>query len=479
MKKRHYLLVHHHLNIQVYEAIFMLGFFISLNTSAQQNSSSEPMQASLTKAEKVYGLSKFWQEVNYNFVYLDQVDRELWDSTYINLIDEVQETENDYEYYRLLQRYCASLKDGHTNVFFPREINARIYNTCFGEYRLFLTNVDGRAILTRVNASKRDELPIGSEIIRVNGMPTETYRQRFVVPYISSSTDHIIEDLSISRLLQGPIGTSFELALKLPDGSIKELTLTHTKTEEKEVFPVFEDRKLLDFKWLEEGMAYISLNSFQNRKIDTLFVDVLPELYKAKSLVIDLRNNGGGNTSIGYEILQYLTNDKYLKGSRSSSRLHIPSFKAWGGFLELQDTVGDEWNAKAYEIFLGQRMYDFEYEVQEIELQAKRIVVPTALLIGHDTASAAEDFLIAADKQQHMRRFGEPTFGSTGQPLVIALPGGGSARICTKKDTYPDGKLFVGVGIQPDETIKRSLKDFQENNDPVLERAKAYLHNKN
>jgi hypothetical protein len=30
----------------------------------------------LTPTEKVYGLSKFWQEVNYNFVYLNKVNKE-------------------------------------------------------------------------------------------------------------------------------------------------------------------------------------------------------------------------------------------------------------------------------------------------------------------------------------------------------------------------------------------------------------------
>lgn len=74
----------------------------------------------LTAADKVYGLSKFWQEVNYNFIYLDKVDRAQWDSTYKTLITVVQQTENDYQYYRLLQKFCAMLKDGHTNVYFPQ-----------------------------------------------------------------------------------------------------------------------------------------------------------------------------------------------------------------------------------------------------------------------------------------------------------------------------------------------------------------------
>ena len=59
--------------------------------------------------------------------------------------------------------------------------------------------------------------------------------------------------------------------------------------------------------------------------------------------------------------------------------------------------------------------------------------------------------------------------------IFFELPGGGSARICTKKDTYPDGREFVGYGIQPDVLVKKDLEDFINNEDPVLEEALKHL----
>lgn len=439
--------------------------------------------SNLTKADKVYGLSKFWQEVNYNFVYLDKIDRSEWDNEYKKLIEDVQDTKNDYEYYRLLQKFCAQLKDGHTNVYFPSEIQNNIYNTYFGEYRLFLTNIEGKAIVTRINLSKKDEVPIGTEIVKVNGLETQDYINQFVKPYISSSTEYILNDWSISRLLSAPGGTKFDIDFKLPNGKLKSLTLTHSKTKEKEVYPEFEERELMDFKWMDKNIAYISLNSFGNPKIDSLFITKLPELYKAKSLIIDLRHNGGGSTGIGRKIFEYLTNDKFLYGSRSFTREHISTYKAWGKFLTPQDTVTGkkDWGLnkeeaiKYYAHANDKGVYNFEYSKDTINLKSKRIVVPTVILIGHQTASAAEDFLIFADNQEHMTKIGEPTFGSTGQPLKIKLPAGGSARICTKKDTYPNGKEFVGVGIKPDIEVSKTLQDYIENKDPVLEKATEYL----
>src|ERR1035437_1538205 len=101
----------------------------------------------LTTADKVYGLSKFWEEVNYNFVYLDKVDKVKWDSTYKALITIVQKTENDYQYYRELQKFAAFLKDGHTNVFFPQSIDTLIYHRSFGAYKFSTINIDNKTVI--------------------------------------------------------------------------------------------------------------------------------------------------------------------------------------------------------------------------------------------------------------------------------------------------------------------------------------------
>ncbi len=70
---------------------------------------------------------------------------------------------------------------------------------------------------------------------------------------------------------------------------------------------------------------------------------------------------------------------------------------------------------------------------------------------------------------------GEPTWGSTGQPQKFDLPGGGRARICTKRDTYPDGRDFVGYGIKPKVPVERTPESLIGNEDPVLEKGVEVL----
>lgn len=434
----------------------------------------------LSAADKIYGLSKFWQEVNYNFIYLNKVDRNAWDSTYKAMITSVANTANDYEYFRELQKFCAMLKDGHTNIYMPQAIQDKSMTTMFGDYRFFIQNIDNKAIIVRTNASKKDEVPTGSQVIEVNGKPTDQYIAESVAPYISSSTDYVLKDWSYSGLLQGLEGDRFLIKIKKPKGEIISLDLVHKKTTEEAVYPAFEAAKeLMDLKWYDNNrIAYVSLNSFGDPKIDTLFWKRLPELYTAKAMIIDLRSNGGGSTTVGTEILKYLTADTVLYGSKNRSRLHIPSFKAWGKFAEPKDTVSNAWVKKSLLNYLDLSYYDFDYSPKQNKLNEKRIVVPTVILLGHSTGSAAEDFLIYADNQKHMIKMGENSFGSTGQPFMFDMPGGGSARICTKQDTYPDGREFVGVGIKPDIEVKRTLQDYLDKKDPALDRALKYLGDK-
>lgn len=456
------------------KSIISIILFILLTTP-----SPAQREHTLTPEEKLYGLSRFWQEVNYNFAFFGQVPHLDWDSAYQAYIPKVLAAESDYDYYRTLERFCALLQDGHTNVYMPRRIDSLVYRTSFGDYRLFLENINGRAIVTHVNEPKKEEIPVGSEVIQVNGMPAKEYMEKEIIPYISSSTDYILQDIGAGSLLKGLAGESIDIRIRRPDGEERDFHLTRALNKE-DIYPPFPEWALLEFKWLEEGVAYIALNSFGDPKIDTLFIEKVPELLRSKALVIDLRRNGGGSTDIGLAIAKYLTEDTLLYGSRSMTREHRAAFKAWGSWVadDNIDTVGNDWAKKSLDYYNGAVWHEFEYEPDTNDVEGPRIVVPTVILTGHNTASAAEDFLVYLDKQPHITRMGRKTFGSTGQPLLFELPGGGSARVCTKKDVFPDGREFVGYGIIPQIEVNPTVEDFIQGRDRALEKAVEVLKGK-
>ncbi len=55
---------------------------------------------------------------------------------------------------------------------------------------------------------------------------------------------------------------------------------------------------------------------------------------------------------------------------------------------------------------------------------------------------------------------GETAGRSTGQPLVFKPLGGCCGRLCTKDDSYPDGRVFEGVGIPPQVKISPTVSEY-------------------
>ena len=210
----------------------------------------------------------------------------------------------------------------------------------------------------------------------------------------------------------------------------------------------------------------MALNSFADEEIVESFCEKLPWLDTAKGIIIDLRRNSGGSSLNASAMLGHFTSEPF-RGAACRTPVNYGAYRAWGVFadsIEELEQYRNYYNGHAY-----QREEASEHE------PAKGIVVaaPTIVLIGRTTAYAEADFLIMADELEALTYLGEPTFGSTGQPLIIDLPGGGSARILAKRDFYPDGREFIGRGVQPDIEVKPTVEAFLDDRDEALERAVA------
>lgn len=441
-------------------------------------------QNTLSSDDKIYGLSKFWSDANYNFVYMYKVDQQKWNAAYKEAITNVQKTKNDYEYFRELQKLCSVLKDGHTKVYFPDEIQNQIMTTNFGDYRIFLTRLQGRIFVFDVNKSKENEIPVGSEVLKVNGVTAQEYQTKYVNPYISTSTENDLNNTAGYNLLSGLHGEQYDIELKTPKGEIKKFHLVHSKTEEKELSSIpLPKRGNFEFKWLKDDVAYVAVRSFDDASVVKDFESQLSELIKAKKIIIDIRNNGGGSGKNALDIAKYFVKNDTIYGAKNYSREIIPTERAIGSFLTAQDTINGkpQWGiskeeaVSLYKAYLGTKFYSFDYKPTIAHTDIK-FLVPVSILTDNNTASAAEDFLIYLYNEKNIIRIGDYTNGSTGQPLQIELPGKATAWICTKKATLPNGEEFVGIGIKPDILIKKNLNDimYPTKYDSQLEEAIRY-----
>lgn len=96
------------------------------------------------------------------------------------------------------------------------------------------------------------------------------------------------------------------------------------------------------------------------------------------------------------------------------------------------------------------------------------------MLIDARTFSAGEDTAAAFKLMKRGPIIGSASGGSSGQPLELSLPGGGSARICVKRDVYPDGSSFVGVGVLPGYFWLEPTVASVPGTDPVLDSGRRW-----
>lgn len=205
-------------------------------------------------------------------------------------------------------------------------------------------------------------------------------------------------------------------------------------------------------------MAYIALDSFNDDASVKAFERALPAILQARALVIDVRHNGGGSSNYGWDVLGYLSRapivigPQYVRADDQLQRAHGSAMVAWKPVSRRGETAPAPAQPHP-QVFGGKVM----------------------VLTGPWTGSAAEDFVVAFNSLKRGVTMGEATGGSTGQPLMIQLPGGGGARICIKRDLTADGRDFVGIGLQPDVVASQTVAALRSSRDAVLEQAMLAL----
>ncbi len=437
----------------------------------------------LSDAEKIYGLSQFWSEAKYNFAFFDQTEVN-WDSTYQAFIPRVLATKNTLEYYGELDKFCALLKDGHTDIWIGNEISkGQIY------IRIFFKNINQRIYVEDIIKSDVEKIPLGSELIKIAGKPVKSFFEKNLFSSISASTEHEKWNEATRAWFYHHLKDTtdnVELELLRPDGeTVKHLVRLYTTSSKGKFTKKYPEWQAFAYEALPNDIAKIDFNTFADTIVIEKFKEVLPNLYKSKGIIIDLRKNGGGNSAIGAEILKYFTEQEILHGSVWQTREHKAAYKAWGKGMVMEENF-DGWTeeeiahfTETYEIGKGIHWYKGDTMSFKNDVAAKKIKAPLVILFGNNTGSAAEDFLIILDGiKDRATTIGQKSFGSTGQPISFQLPGGAWARICTKKDTYPDGREFVGYGISPNIFVPETLEEMIENKDNVLDKAIEVLREK-
>ena len=210
----------------------------------------------------------------------------------------------------------------------------------------------------------------------------------------------------VSSHLRGDPGTSFIIKIKRPStGKTMQMKITRRAIQ----LPY-----LPFYGMLENNVGYINFNSFTEnsaRDVRRAYIDLRKQ--GAKSLIFDLRNNGGG----------------LLTEAVSIVNMFVPSG------LTLVQT-----KAKL-------KRYNSEYKTTVEPIDT---VMPIVVLVNGNTASAAE---ITSGSLQDLDRaviLGTRTYGKGLVQVPLELPYNGTMKLTTSKYYIPSGRCIQAINYKHD-----------------------------
>jgi carboxyl-terminal processing protease len=250
----------------------------------------------------------------------------------------------------------------------------------------------------------------------------------------------------ITRLDDKPVrGMTLDQAVRRMRGAPgTKITLTIFRKSEDRTFPITITRaeikvQSVKAKFVEPGIAYVRITSFQERTIPDLakkLNEMASENPQLKGLVLDLRNNGGG----------------LLQGAVGVSAAFLPTDTL------IVSTKGQTEEAKQVfkSTFDNYRLSENNDALAQLSPVFKK--VPLVVLVNAFSASASE--IVAGALQDHKRAIiiGKTTFGKGSVQTVRPLSADSALKLTTAYYYTPTGKSIQAFGIKPDIAVDQNAE---------------------
>ncbi|MFD2891023.1 S41 family peptidase [Flavobacterium chuncheonense] len=295
-------------------AIFLFPFF-SLNSLAQQ---SENKFGKNTIIEDLEYLNNSLKDAHYNlYAYTSEKDfsrnfEKIKKSISKDSVTLLQAT-------TLFQKVISVVNNGHTEIDFPgASYSAYAYNggTIFPIEIAFENNKN----FIRKNFSDNSSIKVGAEIISINGVLIKDVLEE-IYPQVSAERTYFknakIEMYSFPRLYWQVFGKQDDFEIEIiSNGTVQKHSIKAVRLiEDYEMKRTDVLNAKMELKFIDK-CAYINPGNFSGDEekyhqfIDSAFVEIKKS--KRKNLIIDLRNNAGGNDSFSDYLVSYFA-DKPFK----------------------------------------------------------------------------------------------------------------------------------------------------------------------
>lgn len=194
---------------------------------------------------------------------------------------------------------------------------------------------------------------------------------------------------------------------------------------------------------LSDRLGYIYISSFSKNRMNFNYINKIIKQYnKLDGIIIDIRNNGGGEESNAQTIASHFTEKKLVYKYN----------------LYRNGPEHDDFSEKNESTF---------YPAEDNIFKGK-----IATLTNRYVGSAAEDFVLMMKQIHGATIIGDYTGGGAGGcPITRELPNGWIYRIPTCLQTDINNVPFEGIGIEPDLYLQFQTGDEEDGIDPILEKA--------
>ena len=337
--------------------------------------------------------------------------REIIDKYYLGDVDETKLEEG------AIKGYIEGLDDPYTEYISKEDMDSYLDDTMgnfvgIGIYMIKNTKYDKIQVLSTIKGSPAEEAGIqsGDLILSVDGI------------------EYKADDMTaVSNKIKGEEGTKVTIELLRGSDNIKyELTRSKVKVNQ------------VEGKVLSNDIGYIKFTSFDETTAED-FKKQYQELAKKniKSLIIDLRNNGGGIVDQALEIADYIAD---------------------------KDSV---------------LLYEVDKNNKETVRKAKTdpiINMPIVILTNENTASASEILAGALKDLGKAKTVGTTTYGKGVIQQILKLNDGSGLKITIEEYQTPNKNKINKVGIEPDEKVElpdsvESIFTIKESEDTQLQKA--------